>query len=181
MAEPAPLTVHFTEHWPLRMMSSETSTSISCWRTTVTASQRAPAGARLSPAPQRPGGLECHRLTSSTFVRKVRLAESENYREPVAMATVQHYQYSHYDGTAFQPGAEHTWSWGPWDWSQKGIVVTAQPFTLSTAYRALSVTDVRVRTVPAQPAADMYVQATIRNVGPEPIVIYNVSLTEIAP
>lgn len=98
-----------------------------------------------------------------------------------ALATVKHYQYSHYNGTSFPPGAVHTWTFGPWPWTQKGVVVTAQPFTLSTANRALEVTNVRVRTTPAQPAADEFVVANVRNVGQDPIVIYNISLVEIGP
>ena len=97
------------------------------------------------------------------------------------MATLNHYQYTHYNGSAFQPGDEHRWTFGPWNWRQKAVVLTAQPFDLSTADRTLAVTDLRVRTVPAQPAADHYVEATIRNVGRDAIVIYYMSLVEIGP
>jgi hypothetical protein len=97
------------------------------------------------------------------------------------MATVNYYQYEHLEKGGFQPGTEVTWWFGPWPWIKKGVAVTAQPFDLSTADRALAVTEIRVRTVPAQPTGDEYVYATIRNVGHDPIVIYYISLIEIAP
>ena len=56
------------------------------------------------------------------------------------MATVSHYEYTKYDGTLFYPGTARTLAWGPWPFAVKGIVVTAHPFDLSTAYRALTVT-----------------------------------------
>lgn len=97
------------------------------------------------------------------------------------MATVSYYQYEHYEPAGFQPGASVTWWFGPWDWIKKGVVVTAQPFDLSTADRALEVTNTWVRTTPASPTGDEWVYATIRNIGPDPIVIYYISLVEIAP
>jgi hypothetical protein len=96
-----------------------------------------------------------------------------------ALATVHHYQYTHYNGTVFPPGGVHWWTFGPWDWYKKGVVVTAQPFSLSTAHRELAVTDLRVRSVPAQPVAEYYVDLNVRNVGPDPVVIYYVTLVEI--
>jgi hypothetical protein len=97
------------------------------------------------------------------------------------MATVNNYQYTHYNGTAFNPGATHTWTFGPWPWRQKGVVATALPFSLSTADRALTVSEVRLRTTPAQPAGDEWVEIDVRNVGRDPIVIYYISLIEIGP
>jgi hypothetical protein len=96
------------------------------------------------------------------------------------MATVSHFQYSA-SGSVFQPGTAHRWRWGPWPWSGKGVLVTAHPFDLSTANRALTVTDVELRTTPNQPVADKWLHATIRNVGQDPIAIYNVVLDVIAP
>lgn len=101
------------------------------------------------------------------------------------MATVSHFQYQHYapgsPGFVLQPGGSHGWTWGPWPWAVKGVLVTAHPFDLSTANRALTVTDVQLRTTPNQPVADKWLHATIRNVGSDPIVIYNVALDVIAP
>ena len=53
------------------------------------------------------------------------------------MATVNSYQHEHYDPAGLQPGASVTWWFGPWGWIKKGVSVTAQPFDLSTADRAL--------------------------------------------
>jgi hypothetical protein len=97
------------------------------------------------------------------------------------MATVSHYEYTFYNGTLFYPGTARTWVWGPWPWAVKGILVTAHPFDLSTAYRALTVTDVQLRTTPAQPVADKWLYATVRNVGSDSIAIYYVALDLIAP
>jgi hypothetical protein len=58
------------------------------------------------------------------------------------MATVNHWEYTQYDGSVFYPGTSRTLAWGPWPFAVKGIVVTAHPFDLSTAYRALTVTDI---------------------------------------
>ena len=97
------------------------------------------------------------------------------------MATVSHYEYTKYDGTLFYPGTTRLLAWGPWPFAVKGIVVTAHPFDLSTAYRGLTVTDIELRTSPAQPVADKWLYATVHNVGPDPIAIYYVSLDVIAP
>jgi len=97
------------------------------------------------------------------------------------MATVNSYQHEHYDPAGLQPGASVTWWFGPWGWIKKGVSVTAQPFDLSTADRALEVANVWVRTSPASPTGDEWVYATMRNTGRDPIVIYYISLVEIAP
>jgi hypothetical protein len=97
------------------------------------------------------------------------------------MATVNHWEYTQYDGSVFYPGTSRTLGWGPWPFAVKGIVVTAHPFDLSTAYRALTVTDIELRTTPAEPVADKWLYATVRNVGSDSIVIWYVSLDVIAP
>jgi hypothetical protein len=97
------------------------------------------------------------------------------------LATVSHWEYTQYDGTSFPPGTTRTLAWGPWPWAVKGVIVTAHPFDLSTAYRALTVDDIELRTTPATPVADKWLYATVRNVGSDPIVIWYVSLDVIAP
>jgi hypothetical protein len=105
------------------------------------------------------------------------LARSK-YSHP--MATVSHFQYS-LSGVGLPVGAAHTWTWGPWPWAIKGVLVTAHPFDLSNANRAMTVTDVQLRTTPNQPVGDKWVRATIRNVGADNIGIYNIALDVIAP
>lgn len=97
------------------------------------------------------------------------------------MATVIHWEYTFYDGSLFHPGTARVVTFGPWSWAVKGVLVTAHPFDLSTAHRALTVTDVQLRTTPAQPAADKWLRATVRNVGSDAIAIYYVSVDVIAP
>ena len=96
------------------------------------------------------------------------------------MATVNVMQYEKYEPNGFQPGATVTWFWGPWDWQKKGVTVTAHPFDTSTSDRALAVTEIRRHNTPASGAADKWVEATVRNVGKDPIYIYYVTLVESA-
>lgn len=97
------------------------------------------------------------------------------------MATVNVYQYDHYDGTSFNPGQQAVWTFGPWEWTGRGVVVTAHPFDLSTSHRSLEVIHTRVVSSPGQPTGQKFVVATILNNGPDPLVIYHVTLTEIVP
>lgn len=97
------------------------------------------------------------------------------------MATVAHYEYTLYDGNPFNPGTFKNLTQGPWPWAVKGIVVTPHPFDLSTSYRALEVTNLKLRTTPAQPAADKWLDYTVRNVGSDPIYIYYIALDVISP
>jgi hypothetical protein len=97
------------------------------------------------------------------------------------MATVSHYEYTMYDGSVFYPGTAKYLTSGPWPWAVKGIVVTAHPFDLSTAYRTLKTSDIQLRTTPAQPVADKWLDFTVRNVGQDSIVIYYIALDVISP
>jgi hypothetical protein len=97
------------------------------------------------------------------------------------MAAVSHYEYTKYDGRFFYPGEARVLGWGPWPFAVKGVFVTAHPFDLSTSYRALTVTDLELRTTPAQPVGDKWLYATVRNVGSDPIAIYYISLDVIGP
>ena len=45
------------------------------------------------------------------------------------MAIVSHYEYHRYDIPPFQPGAAQTLWFGPWNWTLKGVTVTAAPST----------------------------------------------------
>jgi hypothetical protein len=96
------------------------------------------------------------------------------------MAQVNHYEYHQYDLPPFQPGTARTRWYGPWPWTFKGVVVTAAPFNAAADHRALEVTDVQVLSEPAEPSGDLYVSATFRNVGLDPIVLWYVTLVEIA-
>jgi hypothetical protein len=95
------------------------------------------------------------------------------------MATVNHYFYYFYHPNLglFNPGTARTWMWGPWPWSDKGVVVTAHAFNASTQDRALAVTDVQIRTI----GYDYYLVATVRNVGRDPLMIYWVYLSVVGP
>jgi hypothetical protein len=97
------------------------------------------------------------------------------------MATVNTYQYEHYDGNPFNPGQEAVWAFGPWPWTRHGVVVTAHPFDLSTSNRSLEVVHTRLATHPGEPAGEKFVVATIRNNGPDTLYIYYVTLTDIVP
>jgi hypothetical protein len=97
------------------------------------------------------------------------------------MPTVKHYRYDHLQPGGFQPGTQVRWAFGPWNWAVNGVVVTAHPFDLSTADRALVVTEVRLRSRPGQPVGQKFVEATIRNVGTDPVVIYYIAVIEILP
>lgn len=97
------------------------------------------------------------------------------------MATVSHYEYTMFDGMPFNPGEVRSLTQGPWPWAVKGIVVTAHPFDLSTAFRALQVTDLTLRTTPAQPVGDKWLDYTVSNVGSDPIVIYYIALDVVGP
>jgi hypothetical protein len=95
------------------------------------------------------------------------------------LATVNHFFYYAYHPNLglFYPGTARTWMWGPWPWSDKGVVVTAHPFNASTQDRALTATDVQIRTI----GYDYYLVATIRNVGKDPLMIYWIYLSVIGP
>jgi hypothetical protein len=97
------------------------------------------------------------------------------------MATVACYTYHKYDLQGFLPGQVRNWRYGPFDWGGKAVVATAHPFNLSTDFRTLTVTETSIWTTPNQPVADQYLGITIRNVGRDPITIYQVALGVIGP
>jgi hypothetical protein len=93
------------------------------------------------------------------------------------MASVFHFgPYEWYKGTAFLPGQEHTWWFGPFDWRQKAVVITAHPFDATGSNRRLSVTYIDSQTTP-----DRYINCRIRNIGPDPIYIYYIYVGGTAP
>jgi hypothetical protein len=95
------------------------------------------------------------------------------------MASTFHFgPYTYYTGTPFQPGQEHTWRGGPYDWRQKTVIATAHPFDLSTAK------DRRLRVVSIESfwsAPYHYIDFTVRNVGTELTMIYYVYIGGTAP
>lgn len=97
------------------------------------------------------------------------------------MATVNVYRYDFYVPEGFQPGDERGTAFGPWTWFGKAAVWTVQPFSLSTSTRTLEITHVRGRTAPGEPAGREYVYVYVRNLGPDPVVIWYLFLGVIAP
>jgi hypothetical protein len=97
------------------------------------------------------------------------------------MATVSHYRYDFYLPQGFQPGEERGWSFGPWNWGGKALAWTVRPFNLSTSTRTMAVTSVRARSTPGPIAGQEYVEVYVRNLGPDPIVIWYLWLGIIEP
>lgn len=60
------------------------------------------------------------------------------------------------------PGKEWTSAWGPWDWENYAITVTAHPFHYDNLDRQLEVTRVWRR---AKPSGEEWLYATVKNVG----------------
>ncbi|MGC5173200.1 hypothetical protein ACLQ2Q_21370 [Microbacterium sp. DT81.1] len=97
------------------------------------------------------------------------------------MVAVALYQYTHYTGVPFNPGDEVVWWFGPWEWWKHGVVVTAHPFNASSSNRSLEVVHTRSESYPGDPEGHRLIVATVRNTGPDPIMIFYLTVTDIAP
>jgi len=64
------------------------------------------------------------------------------------------------------PGAQHSWSFGPWPWYANAVVITAHPLHLAGADRSLEVTNISAR---AAPNGDRFINCVVRNVGPNSV------------
>jgi hypothetical protein len=64
------------------------------------------------------------------------------------------------------PGAEANYWWGPWDWSEKAIVVSASPVTKTGGEWAVTVTRVS-QEVKADGSGYLY--ARVKNLGSGPV------------
>jgi hypothetical protein len=60
------------------------------------------------------------------------------------------------------PGKEYQAVWGPWDWGNYAVTVTAHPFHYNSLDRQLEVTRIWRR---ADPAGYQWLYAIIKNVG----------------
>jgi hypothetical protein len=97
------------------------------------------------------------------------------------VATVNYYRYDFYLPQGFQPGDERGTSFGPWQWFNKSLAWTVQPFSLSTSTRTLEISSIQARTTPAQPTGHEYVYVYVRNLGPDPVYIWSLFLGIISP
>ncbi len=66
------------------------------------------------------------------------------------------------DDGALDPGAEHTWFFGPWPWYSQVVDAIAHPLHLAGTERHLQVTRVSSQ---AGPTGERFVWVTVRNVG----------------
>jgi hypothetical protein len=97
------------------------------------------------------------------------------------MATASFFRFDFLSNPAFLPGEERGTSFGPWEWFGKSANWTVWPFNLSTATRGLEITHVEARSRPHQPTGEQLVRVWVRNVGPDPVVIWNLFLGIIEP
>jgi hypothetical protein len=81
------------------------------------------------------------------------------------MAQIFHFgPYTFASAGGMPPGAEHSWTFGPWPWYANAVTVTAHPLALAGANRSMSVTSVKVR---ANANGERFVDCTVRNIGPD--------------
>jgi hypothetical protein len=80
----------------------------------------------------------------------------------------------------FMPGDVRGVRFGPWTWFGKSLSWTVWPFDLSTATRTMEIVSIRTRTTPGSPSPS-FVDLSVRNVGPDPIVIWHVFLAVMVP
>jgi hypothetical protein len=81
------------------------------------------------------------------------------------------------------PGAQHSWSWGPNPgFAQSGLVATAHPEPAidgpTGTERRLAVTMIQTHRTPTDAH---FVHVFVRNVGPQPVGWYSLSLSVINP
>jgi hypothetical protein len=103
------------------------------------------------------------------------------------------YSWASAPGLGLPPGAEHSWSWGPNPQFEPGgnpqfersvLVATAHPlpaFDFPTRdERRLTVTMIQSHLTP-YPIHEHFVHVLVRNVGPQPVDWYWLSLSAINP
>jgi hypothetical protein len=94
------------------------------------------------------------------------------------VATVDHTHYEFSVVGGFPPGAERVVTIGPFASDQRAVVVTARPFDATGQDRTLTVREIRFRTTGP---ANVFVIASVRNVGIDTIFIYYVEYVRIRP
>jgi len=104
-------------------------------------------------------------------------------------ASVMWFRFDFLSNPALQPGQINGVRIGPWSFfNGKSLSFTAWPFDLSTATRSMEVVRVRTETrpfpdlpplVPIPPHHLVFVD--VKNVGPDPIVIWTLNMGLIAP
>jgi hypothetical protein len=106
------------------------------------------------------------------------------------MATVSSFRFDFLSNPIWQPGDVHGIRIGPWSFlNGKSLSFTAWPFDLSTATRAIEVVSVQTVTrpwpdigPPFVPIPDHHVVfVDVKNVGPDPIVIWTLFMGVMAP
>jgi hypothetical protein len=100
------------------------------------------------------------------------------------MATVSSFRFDFLSNPVFQPGDVHTVRIGPWDgFIDKSLNFAVWPFDLSTATRSMEVVRVRTETRPVPQTGPSpphhVVLVDVKNVGPDPIVIWFVFMDVI--
>jgi hypothetical protein len=60
------------------------------------------------------------------------------------------------------PGAEESWSFGPWPWYADAVVITAHPLAETDLDRTMEVIRISSR---AAPDGERFIDCTVRNVG----------------
>src|SRR4026209_2253175 len=107
-------------------------------------------------------------------------------------ATVSFFRLDFLSNPIFQPGDVHGIRIGPWNFlNGKSFSFTAWPFDLSTATRSMEVVRVRTETrpfpdsppIPPIPPVPPHhvVIVDVKNVGPDPIVIWTLFMGVVAP
>ena len=101
------------------------------------------------------------------------------------MAQVSSFRFDFLSNPALQPGQVNGVRIGPWDgFIDKSLNFAVWPFDLSTATRSMEVVRVRTETRPVPPIGPSpphhVVFVDVKNVGPDPIVIWFLFMDVIA-
>jgi hypothetical protein len=102
-------------------------------------------------------------------------------------ATVSFFRFDLGSNPVWQPGDVHGFRLGPWNgFIGKSVSFTAWPFDLSTATRSMEIVRVRTETRPFPDIGPTFpphhvVFVDVKNVGPDPIVLWTLLMVLIAP
>lgn len=97
------------------------------------------------------------------------------------MARVDFFRYDFFTAAGFQSGNVNGVRFGPYDFFEKALVWTVQPFNLSTSTRSLEITSVVARTTPGSPVGQQFVNVEVRNNGPDVVFEWFLFLGMISP
>jgi hypothetical protein len=82
------------------------------------------------------------------------------------MATFHYGPYAFVSEFGMPPGAEHAWTFGPWDWYADAVTITCHPLARAGQERAMTVTQVTART---NRISERFIDCIVRNTGPDPV------------